>query len=119
MTPKQVIEKWVLAFNESDAKGLGSLYDPEAINYQIPNEPVQGRGAIEKMFEAEFAQADMTCIVENIFCDGDWAILEWKDPFGLRGCGFFQIKSGLIRLQRGYWDKLSFLRAHNLPIPSQ
>jgi hypothetical protein len=54
--------------------------------------------------------------VENLFNDGDWAILEWKDPLDLRGCGFFQIKQGLIVFQRGYWDKLSFLRAHKLPV---
>ena len=54
--------------------------------------------------------------VENIFEDGEWAILEWKDPLGLRGCGFFHIKNNLIVYQRGYWDKLSFLKQHNLPI---
>lgn len=59
----------------------------------------------------------MVCITENIFQDGDWAILEWIDPIGLRGCGFFQIENGLITFQRGYWDKLSFLKAHHLPIP--
>ncbi len=26
------------------------------------------------------------------------------------------VEDGLIRLQGGYWDKLSFLRAHGLPI---
>ena len=43
--------------------------------------------------------------------------LEWRDPLGLRGCGFFRIADGLIRFQRGYWDRLSFLRQHGLPIP--
>lgn len=70
------------------------------------------------MFAAEFSTADMTCIPINIFEDGDWAILEWKDPLGLRGCGFFQVMDGKIKFQRGYWDKLSFLKMHNLPIPS-
>ena len=42
------------------------------------------------MFEKEFSQAKMVCIVENIFEDGEWAIMEWKDQLGLRGCGFFQ-----------------------------
>lgn len=70
------------------------------------------------MFVSEFSNAEMVCIVENTFQDGDWAILEWKDPIGLRGCGSFHIENDLIILQRGYWDKLNFLRAHNLPIPS-
>lgn len=69
------------------------------------------------MFAEGFAHADMICLVENIFEDGNWAILEWKDPLGLRGCGFFQVIDGLIVYQRGYWDKLSFLRQQGLPIP--
>jgi hypothetical protein len=68
------------------------------------------------MFAREFAAAQMVCLVENLFEDGEWAILEWRDPLGLRGCGFFQVRDGLIAFQRGYWDKLSFLRLHGLPI---
>lgn len=41
------------------------------------------------MFANEFATAEMVCIVENIFEDGEWVIMEWKDQLGLRGCGFF------------------------------
>ena len=55
-------------------------------------------------------------MVENIFEDGEWAIMEWKDSLGLRGCGFFHVKDNKIVFQRGYWDKLSFLKQHNLPI---
>jgi limonene-1,2-epoxide hydrolase len=44
------------------------------------------------------------------------AILEWRDPLGLRGCGFFAVRDGRIVFQRGYWDKLSFLKLHGLPI---
>lgn len=119
MEPRDIVLKWVEAFNRQDVETLGGLYMEEAINYQVPNEPIKGREAIMKMFAAEFSRADMTCIVENIFQDGDWAILEWKDPLGLHGCGFFRIMDGKIEFQRGYWDKLSFLRAHKLPIPEK
>ena len=57
----------------------------------------------------------IVCIPENIFQDGNWVILEWRDPVGLRGCGFFHIEEDKIILQRGYWDKLSFLKFHGLP----
>lgn len=87
------------------------------MNHQVANEPIEGKKGIHKMFADEFTTSDMVCIVENIFEDGDWAILEWKDPINLRGCGFFKIENSLITFQRGYWDKLSFLKAHNLPIP--
>ena len=68
------------------------------------------------MFEREFAAADMTCLVEAIHEAGNVAILEWRDPLGLRGCGFFTAEEGRIRFQRGYWDRLSFLKLHGLPI---
>lgn len=116
MTPKEVLKQFVEAFNRADADALAALYDENAINHQVANEPVVGRAAIKAMFEAEFAAAQMTCIVENMFEDGEWAIMEWKDPLGLRGCGFFRVVHGKIVLQRGYWDKLSFLKQHNLPI---
>jgi hypothetical protein len=71
------------------------------------------------MFEREFAAAKMVCLVETLFEDGDWAILEWRDPLGLRGCGFFHVVDGKIAFQRGYWDRLSFLRQHGLPVPPE
>ncbi|MDJ0840563.1 MAG: nuclear transport factor 2 family protein [Acidobacteriota bacterium] len=118
MTPKSIVETWVERFNRGDAESIAELYAEEAVNHQVANDPVVGRPAIESMFASEFAQAEMTCIVENIFVDGEWAILEWKDPLGLRGCGFFHVSADKIIFQRGYWDK-SFLRMHNLPIPSE
>jgi limonene-1,2-epoxide hydrolase len=57
--------------------------------------------------------------IENVFEDADWAILEWRDPLRLRGCGFFQVKRGRIVFRRGYWDKLSFLRQQGLPLPRE
>ena len=89
----------------------------DAVNHQVANDPVEGREAIHQMFKNEFAAADMTCIPEQILEDGEWAILEWKDPLSLRGCGFFHVVNGLIVFQRGYWDKLSFLRMHGMPLP--
>jgi limonene-1,2-epoxide hydrolase len=117
MRPTELIMKWVDAFNKADVDAIISLYSDNAINHQVANAPIEGKEAIRKMFIDEFAAAEMTCIIENIFEDNDWAILEWSDPLGLRGCGFFRIKNNKIVFQRGYWDKLSFLRMHGLPIP--
>jgi hypothetical protein len=113
MQPKEVLSKWINAFNKGDTEALAELYHEDAINHQVANEPVKGKAAIQKMFEAEFAAAKMVCLPENIFEDGEWAIMEWKDPNGLRGCGFFHIINGKIKFQRGYWDKLSFLKLYD------
>jgi limonene-1,2-epoxide hydrolase len=116
MTPKDILQKWIDAFNKADLEAISDLYADNAVNHQVANHPVIGKPAIKDMFKGEFETAEMTCIPENIFEDGEWAILEWKDPNGLRGCGFFQIKNNKIVFQRGYWDKLSFLKLHKLPI---
>jgi limonene-1,2-epoxide hydrolase len=116
MTPRQIVEEWVRRFNQGNATSIAELYDENAVNHQITQEPVTGRAAIQAMFAAEFAAAEMICIPDVIHEAGDVAILEWRDPLGLRGCGFFTVKNGLIVFQRGYWDKLSFLKLHNLPL---
>jgi ketosteroid isomerase-like protein len=118
MRPRDLVRAWVDAFNRADVVALTNFYAEDAINHQVANEPVIGRAAISEMFAREFAAANMTCLIENIFEDGEWAILEWRDPNGLRGCGFFHVIDGKIAFQRGYWDKLSFLRLHGLPIPT-
>jgi limonene-1,2-epoxide hydrolase len=116
MRPREVIQAWVEAFNRGNADEMAAFYRDDAINHQVALEPVTGREAIRAAFAREFAEAEMVCIVENIFEDGEWAILEWRDPLGLRGCGFFRVEDGKIAFQRGYWDRLSFLKLHNLPI---
>ncbi len=114
LRPRDVVRAWVEAFNRADVVALAGLYADDAVNHQVVFEPVKGRAAIKEMFEREFARATMTCIVEHLFEDGEWAILEWRDPKGLRGCGFFHVLDGHIRFQRGYWDQLSFMRQQGL-----
>lgn len=114
MKPKEVLCQWIDAFNNADLETIANLYDENAVNHQVVNEPVIGKEEIKKMFQEEFSTAKMICIVENIFEDGQWAILEWRDPLGLKGCGFFQIVNNKILFQRGYWDKLSFLKQNNI-----
>ena len=118
MTPKEVVLTWVEAFNRADAEALAALYAEDAINHQVAEDPVAGRAALRQMFADGFRSSEMVCIIENLFEDGAWAILEWRDPLGLRGCGFFHVLDGRIVFQRGYWDKLTFLRQHHLPIPA-
>lgn len=119
MSPKDVVRAWIEAFNRGNANELAEFYAHDAINHQVANDPVIGRAAIHAMFAREFATAKMVCLIENLFEDSEWAILEWRDPLGFRGCGFFRINTeGKIALQRGYWDKLSFLKLHGLTMES-
>ena len=119
MQPRELVAAWVEAFNRGDSEEMAGFYAENAVNHQVALAPVQGRPAIRQMFARDFATAKMACIPENIFEDGPWAILEWRDPLGLRGCGFFKVENGKIVFQRGYWDRLSFLKAHGLPLEDQ
>lgn len=117
MTPKEIVLKWVDYFNEGKTDEIASLYHEDAVNHQVANDPVIGKKAIHEMFKHEFTTFDMVCIIENLFEDGEWAILEWKGPLKMRGCGFFHVVNNKIKFQRGYWDKLTFLKEQGLPIP--
>jgi len=118
MRPRELVLAWVQAFNDRDVEALAGFYRSDAVNHQVAESAVYGRDAIRATFAEEFARAEMVCIPENVFEDGEWAILEWCDPLGLRGCGFFHVVNGEIVLQRGYWDKLTFLRLHGLSLDS-
>ena len=119
LEPRELVNRWVDAFNRADADELASFYAEDATNHQVVRDPVVGRDAIRAMFAGEFSQATMVCEIENIFEDGEWAILEWRDPNGLRGCGFFHVIDGRIVFQRGYFNELSFLRLQGLPLPTE
>ena len=119
LSPKELVKAWLKVFNRADPDGLAQFYAENASNHQVPEQPAEGREAIRELYVRMFAQAEMIHMVENLFEDGDWAILEWRDPTGLRGSGFFQVLDGQIVLQRSYADRLSFLRQNGLPVPRE
>jgi len=119
MSPRELVKRWVAAFNTANADAVAAFYAADAVNHQVVRDPVVGRDAIREMFATEFSMADMVCEIEKLFQDGEWAILEWKDPKGLRGCGFFHVVNAHIVFQRGYFNELSFLRQQGLPLPTE
>ncbi len=119
MSPKELVTKWVDLFKQGNLEGLFNLYAVDAVNHQVVTDPLRGRAEIQHMFEVEFGPAKMTCIIENLFQDGEWAILEWRDPNGLRGCGIFRVRNDQIVFQRGYFDQLSFFRSQGIAVPAK
>ena len=71
MRAKDLVRAWVEAFNRADVEALAAFYADDAINHQVAQEPVEGRQAIREMFAADFARAEMVCVVENLFEDGE------------------------------------------------
>jgi hypothetical protein len=90
MGPRAVIEVWVDAFNRRDAAAAAAQYHEEAVTLQVAaGEPIIGRQAILEDLRAFFhAFPDNYTNIENLFEDGEWAILEWS------GGGTWRGKSG-------------------------
>ena len=133
VSPRQVVEAWSLAFNAQDAEGLAALYAPDAVNWQLPEQPLEGREAIRESFQVFFkAFPDAGFQRVNLIEEGEWAALEWDGwtthrgefaghpPSGrtakLRGCGFFQVRDGRIISQRGYWDRVTWFSQIGIPV---
>lgn len=112
MSTRRTIEAWVEQFNAGDAAGISALYADDAVNHQMPLVPVVGRAAIEEFHRETFAGGQLTCTPINLVVEGDWAALEWTDPEGFRGCGFFEVRDGSIVHQRGYWDSAQLKEIH-------
>jgi len=127
------VEAWSIAFNRQDADALSALYAERAVNWQVNDQPLEGRAAICESFRHLFrAFPDIGHAIVNLLEEGEWAALEWDGwgthrgefvghppsgrSFRLRGCGFFQVRDGLIVLQRGYWDRFTWFDQIGLSI---
>jgi steroid delta-isomerase-like uncharacterized protein len=133
-SPREVVEAWVEAFNRRDADAAAALYHEDAVNLQVAEgTPTVGREAMRAGFAYFFrAFPDNLTRPVNLLEDGEWAVLEWEGggtwlgefagrpptgrAFRLAGCGFFRVVDGLIRFQRGYWDKVSWFGQLGIPV---
>ncbi|WP_254506678.1 ester cyclase [Anatilimnocola floriformis] len=133
-SPREVVQLWLDAFNRCDAEAAAALYHEDAVNLQVAaGEPTVGRAAMLAGFAYFFrAFPDNYTSPVNLFEDGEWAILEWRGggtwqgefagqpgsgrSFEIQGCGFFHVIDGLIKFQRGYWDKVSWFGQLGLPL---
>lgn len=135
MNSKELLTNWIDAFQACDVERVVNCYAEDAVNFQIAaGEPAIGKDRIAADTAAFFCGfPDAWSRVENLIGDGNRAAWEWigggtflgefygdkptGKSFEIRGCGFFTFnEAGLIVLQRGYWDKLSWFRQVGLPI---
>ncbi len=53
-TPCQMVEEWSDAFNRQDPDALVALYAPDAVNWQVADQPLEGREAVSKTRNSRF-----------------------------------------------------------------
>ena len=102
MSPKELVQRWVSAYNRNDLSQLVAFYVQTAIYHEVGQSPIIGQTAIESRLLELKAQKDEPIQVENLIVDGDWAVLESKELLGDRACILFQVRSDLIHFQRNY-----------------
>ncbi|MBP1884893.1 hypothetical protein J2Z50_003183 [Ensifer mexicanus] len=107
MESREVVEEWVRRFNRCDAVAVAELYREDALHLPARQHCIEGRSAIQKMFERDFAVAGMTCIPAVLYEIGASVVLEWRDTSGRRGCGAFAIRDS--RIAFAYWDETCIL----------
>ncbi len=117
MSSKSIITRWLEFFNAGNASALSALYHSRGVKEFATGKKIDGQKNIEDTYRQEFSNAKMVCIVDRMLASDDVVTLEWKDPLGLRGCSIFKIVGEVIVHERVYFDELSFLRAHKLPLP--
>jgi ketosteroid isomerase-like protein len=78
-TPREVVQEWVAAYNQRDARAAAELYHEDAMNFQVAlGAPSVGRHTIlDDLLSFFHAFPDNFTHVENLFEDGEWAMLEW------------------------------------------
>lgn len=113
---------------------MARSYHEKATNLQVDlgNPTVGRRAMLDELLSFFHAFPDNFTHIENLFEDGQWAILEWfgggtwRGEFGgmapngrsftLRGCGFFRVTDGKILYQRGYFDKATWFGQLGIPL---
>lgn len=90
LSPKEVVKKWVDAFNAGDVDMIVSLYDNNATNHQVINEPVVGVVAIREMFANEFSTAKWFVLWKIFLKMGNGQSLNGVIHWGYGGVVFFR-----------------------------
>lgn len=110
ISPRKIVMELVDAFNDKDVDRAAALFREDAVCHQISGQTVYGREAIGKLIAEAVGRLKIEWVIENIFEDGEWAILEGRDIRGFRGCVVFRVVDSKILLQRGYWYNRSISR---------
>ena len=76
--PRGVVQEWAATYNQRDARAAAELYHDNATNFQVAlGTPSVGKQMILGDLISFFgAFPDNFTHVENLFEDGEWAILE-------------------------------------------
>jgi limonene-1,2-epoxide hydrolase len=117
MSPKETIQKLMSAFEALDFAALYMLVDDDVVYQNMPQEPLYGKAALEKLFSGFGNVSQIRFELRNIVSDGNTVLSEHLDHLVINGqtcvvpmMSSFTFRDGKIVQWREYYDMQTFER---------
>ena len=111
MTPVEVVEAFVGAWNRMDLEGMLGWLHEDIVYHNVPVEPLQGKAAVSEYLRSRWIFEAIDWEMPNIAACGDTVLTERVDRFVLDGrpvalpvMGAFGIRDDAIIAWRDYFD---------------
>ena len=111
MTPVEVVEAFVGAWNRMDLEGMLGWLHEDIVYHNVPVEPLQGKAAVSAYLRSRWIFEAIDWEMPNIAACGDTVLTERVDRFVLDGrpvalpvMGAFGIRDDAIIAWRDYFD---------------
>ncbi len=116
--PSAVVDQMLAGWHALDAEAVIACFADDAVMHNMMMEPLVGKAAIRGLLDMFFAKAEkveMELVSRAV--SGDTVILERRDHFIWAGrsgvlpvVGVFEVRAGLIRSWREYFDRATYER---------
>ena len=112
---REVIALYIKAWQDQDPDLICTIFTPDATYHErVMGPPIPNREAIRRYWQEKVvqAQANITCLLVELYLDGDTAIAEWEAEFDdlaqgvrkhMKEIAVLEFEDGLISSLREYW----------------
>lgn len=116
---KQVVRDFCAAWESLDQQRILDFFTDDAVYFNIPMQPANGKDAIKALLGMILGQAkSVTFEIKHMVSEGDVVLNERVDTFemtngktvALRVMGTFELKDGKIAEWRDYFDLAEWTR---------
>jgi len=115
----RIVEEFVAAWSSLDATRLAGYFCDDGSYYNMPTQPVTGRGNVEKFikqFLSNWTETDWDIINiteqgETVFCERLDRTKTEHGSVDLPCFGVFEMEGGKIKVWRDYFDLGTFMKA--------
>ena len=122
MSPVQVVEAFVAAWNRMDLDAILAFLHEDIVYHNIPVEPLCGKPLVSAYLRSRWVFDSIDWEMPNIAVNGNTVLTERVDRFTIDGraitlpvMGAFEIEKGLIRAWRDYFDLAGYQAQRPVP----